>query len=136
MKWIVLIAPSPYEPQDADMLTFGAPYADPDTYGSVNKLFKNQKAFFEKGERDVLKDRLEELLKTDASIYLSCEKEQLEKWTDRWIDSEAEGLRQHLLKESLNQIALKDHCSKGRNNLEEWREVYRELTGEGAGLIG
>ena len=59
------------------MLTFGAPYADPNIYGSVNKLFKNQKAFFEKGERDVLKDRLEELLKTDASIYLGCEKELL-----------------------------------------------------------
>ena len=52
------------------MLSFGAPFADPNIYGSVNKLFKNQKAFFEKGERDILKDRLEELLKTDASIYL------------------------------------------------------------------
>ena len=50
--------------KDADMLSFGTPYADSNDYGSVNRLFKNQKAFFEKGERDILKDRLEELLKT------------------------------------------------------------------------
>ena len=121
------LGPSPYEPQDADMLTFGAPYADPDTYGSVNKLFKNQKTFFEKGERDVLKNRLEEVLKIDATTYLGYEKEQLEKWTDRWIDSEAEGLRQHLLKESLNQIATERSLLQGTEQLEEWREVYRNL---------
>ena len=118
------IAPSPYESQDADMLFFGTPYADPNNYGSVNRLFKNQKAFFEKGERDVLKVRLEELLKADASIYLGREKELLEKWADSWIDSEAEGLRQHLLKESLNQIASERTLLQGTEQLSEWRNVY------------
>ena len=110
------------------MLSFGTPYADPNNYGSVNKLFKNQKAFFEKGERDVLKARLEELLKADASTYLGREKELLEKWADRWIDSEAEGLRQHLLKESLNQIASERSLLQGTEQLSEWRKVYEELT--------
>lgn len=124
------IAPSPYESQDADMLSFGTPYADPSTYGSVSRLFKNQKAFFEKGERDVLKYRLEELLKQDASIYLGKEKELLEKWADQWIDSEAEGLRQHLLKESLNQIASERTLLQGTEQLSEWRNVYEQLQAE------
>ena len=105
-------------------------------YRSVNRLFKNQKAFFEKGERDVLKARLEELLKQDASIYLGREKELLEKWTDRWIDSEAEGLRQHLLKESLNQIASERTLLQGTEQLSEWRAVYEKLQTEELGLIG
>ncbi|MFJ7933492.1 dynamin family protein [Sporosarcina sp. NPDC096371] len=121
------ISPSPYEAQDAEMLSFEAPYADPNVYSRVNKLFKNQKAFFEKGERDILKDRLEELLKQDASIYLGHEKELLEKWTDSWIDSEAEGLRQHLLKESLSQIASERTLLQGTEQLEEWRAVYNKL---------
>ncbi|WP_342512175.1 dynamin family protein [Sporosarcina sp. FSL K6-1522] len=121
------IVPSPYEPQDADMLTFGIAYADPTVYSSVNKLFKNQKAFFEKGERDILKARLEELLKEDASVYLGQEKELLEKWTDSWIDSEAEGLRQHLLKESLQQIASERTLLEGTEQLSEWRAIYEKL---------
>ncbi|HJF30160.1 MAG TPA: dynamin family protein, partial [Sporosarcina psychrophila] len=124
------IVPSPYEPQDADMLSFGFPYTDPNIYGSVNRLFKNQKAFFEKGERDVLKTRLEELLKEDASIYLGREKELLEKWADRWIESEAEGLRQHLLNESLNQIASERTLLQGTEQLSEWRKVYGKLQAE------
>jgi predicted GTPase len=121
------IAPSPYESEDADMLSFGVPYADADVYASVNRLFKNQKAFFEKGERDILKARLEELLKTDASIYLGKERELLERWTDQWIDSEAEGLRQHLLKESLNQIASERTLLQGTEQLGVWRSVYEKL---------
>ncbi len=121
------IVPSPYEPQDANMLSFGTPYVDSNVYSRVNKLFKNQKAFFEKGERDVLKDRLEELLKQDASIYLGHEKELLEKWADSWIASEAEGLRQHLLKESLDQIALERALLQGTEQLGEWRAVYEKL---------
>lgn len=121
------VVPSPYEPQEAEMLTFATPYEDPGVYSSVNKLFKNQKAFFEKGERDVLKDRLGELLKQDASIYLGEEKEQLAKWTDSWIESEAEGLRQHLLQESLNQIASERSLLQGTEQLEEWKKVYDDL---------
>ena len=35
-----------------------------------------------------------------------------------WIDSEAEGLRQHLLKESLNQIASERTLLQGTEQLE------------------
>jgi hypothetical protein len=113
--------------QDADMLSFRPPFKDPNVYTKVNRLFKNQKAFFEKGERDILKARLEELLKTDASIYLGKERELLERWTDQWIDSEAEGLRQHLLKESLNQIASERTLLQGTEQLGVWRSVYEKL---------
>ena len=77
-----------------------------------------------------MKTRLEELLKEDASIYLGREKELLEKWADRWIESEAEGLRQHLLNESLNQIASERTLLQGTEQLSEWRKVYGKLQAE------
>ncbi|MFS0576329.1 dynamin family protein [Sporosarcina sp. 179-K 3D1 HS] len=120
-------APAPYEPQDAEMLSFEAPYADPNVYSSVNKLFKNPKSFFEKGDRDVLKEKLEELMKQDAAVYLGKEKEKLEKWADAWIDSEAEGLRQHLLKQSLDQIASERALLSATEELGEWRAIYEKL---------
>lgn len=120
-------APAPYEPQDAEMLSFDMPYPDPDVYNSVNKLFKNPKSFFERGDRDVLKEKLEELMKQDAATYLGKEKEKLEKWADAWIDSEAEGLRQHLLKQSLDQIASERTLLSATEALGEWRAIYEKL---------
>ncbi|CAM3053382.1 dynamin family protein [Filibacter tadaridae] len=121
------LTPSPYETNDADMLNFRFPYPTVNPYSSVNKLFKNQKAFFERGEREVLRSRLEEQLKNDAAIYLGKERELLEKWSERWIEDESEGLRQHLLKESLDQIESERNLLQGTEKLAEWRDVYETL---------
>src|SRR5690606_18514398 len=64
------ISPSPYETEDKEMLSFATPFENPMVYKDVNRLFKNQKSFFERGDRLVLRDQLEERLKQDASIYL------------------------------------------------------------------
>ena len=125
---------SPYETKDADMLSFGTPFPDSNVYSGVNRLFKNQKAFFEKGERDNLKERLEGLLKKDAAMYLGVEKERLEKWAARWIDDEAEGLRQHILKECMNQIASERTLLHGTDKIEEWRMIYEKLQAEGLAI--
>jgi len=69
--------------------------------------------------------------KGDAISFCSKdEKELLEKWADRWIDSESEGLRQHLLKESLNQIASERTLLQGTEQLSEWRTAYEKLQTE------
>ena len=67
--------------------TFNAPFTNPNVYSSVNRVFKNQSSFFERGDRDVLKNRLEELLKNDTAIYLGEEKERIEKWANQWIEA-------------------------------------------------
>ncbi|MBB4823723.1 putative GTPase [Sporosarcina luteola] len=124
---------SPYEPAEANMLTFTAPFEASEKYKSVNKYFKNQKAFFEKGDRDKLRAALEETLKTDASSYLGNEKEKLDQWAEGWIESEAEGLRQHLLAGSLEQIRSERSLLQDTEQLEEWRAIYAKI---GQGVKG
>ncbi|ARJ40237.1 GTPase [Sporosarcina ureae] len=124
------IVPSPYEPSDKDMLSFETPYEDPMVYSAVNKSFKNQKAFFERGDRDILKVKLEEILKKDASSYLGDQKERIEKWADLWIDDEAEALRVHLLQESLVQIESERTLLDGSEQLEHWQKIYEKIRQE------
>ncbi|MFD1928182.1 dynamin family protein [Sporosarcina siberiensis] len=122
---------SPYDAMETELLTFDAPFTDSSIYSSVNRVFKNQKSFFEKGDRDILRDKLEVLLKKDTALYLGEEKEVLEKWTNQWIESEAEGLRQHLLKECLNQIASERTLLNQTETIHEWEKVYEKLQKEG-----
>ncbi|MCG7343070.1 dynamin family protein [Sporosarcina sp. ACRSL] len=128
------IAPSPYEADDAEMLSFVAPFENPSIYKDVNRLFKNQKSFFEKGERLVLKNRLEERLKEDASTYLGKEKERIEIWAEQWVEAEAEGLRLHLLNQSIKQIESERFLLHDTEQLEEWRKVHEKIQLTGAGL--
>ncbi|ARK26039.1 GTPase [Sporosarcina sp. P37] len=124
------IVPSPYEPNDKEMLSFDIPYEDPMVYSAVNKSFKNQKAFFERGDRDILKAKLEEKLKGDASSYLGDQKERIEKWADLWINDEAEALRVHLLQESLVQIESERTLLDGSEQLEQWQNIYETIRQE------
>ncbi|MEZ7171594.1 dynamin family protein [Sporosarcina sp. OR05] len=127
------IAPSPYETEDAVMLSFPQPFEDPTIYKDVNRAFKNQKAFFEKGERLLLRDLLEERLKEDASMYLGKEKERIEQWAEQWIETEAEGLRLHLMTQSLQQIESERALLLDAHQLEEWRQVYGKIQLKGMG---
>ncbi|MDV6378592.1 dynamin family protein [Sporosarcina sp. GW1-11] len=124
------IVPSPYEPNDQDMLSFELPYENPEVYSAVNKTFKNQKSFFERGDRDILKAKLEEVLKGDASNYLGDQKERIEKWADLWIENEAEALRLHLLQESLVQIGSERTLLDGSEQLEQWQSIYEKIRSE------
>ena len=121
------ISPSPYEAEDAEMLSFAAPFENPSVYKDVNRVFKNQKSFFERGERLVLKERLEERLKQDAAIYLGEEKERIELWADHWIEAETEGLRLHLLKQSIKQIESERSLLQDTEQLEEWRAIHEKI---------
>ncbi|MFS0687870.1 dynamin family protein [Sporosarcina sp. 179-K 8C2 HS] len=127
------ISPSPYEAEDAEMLSFAAPFENPAVYKDVNRSFKNQKSFFEKGERLVLKNRLEERLKEDASIYLGKEKERIEFWAEQWIEAEAEGLCLHLLNQSLKQIESERSILKDTEQLDEWRAIHKKIQLKGMG---
>ncbi|WOV89063.1 dynamin family protein [Sporosarcina oncorhynchi] len=121
------ISPSPYEPDDADMLSFKSPFEKPSVYSGVNRLFKNQKAFFEKGERLILREQLEERLKQDSSLYLGNEKERIEQWAEQWIEGESEGLRKHLLNQSVQQIESERALLSDSEQLEEWRTTYEKI---------
>lgn len=116
-----------YEAAESEMLSFTEPFEDPTVYNSVNKLFKNARAFFERGERDLLKDALEERLKNDSEAFLASMKTRLEQWENEWIDREAEALREHLLKACETQINTERTLLEGTEKLDEWRAIYEKL---------
>ncbi len=122
--------PASYETEEADLLSFTRPFQEIDAYKSVNKLFKNGKAFFERGEREQLKNRLEELLRQDTERYLNEENSRIEQWANQWIGKEADHLRKHLLHECLTQIESERILLDGAENLEEWRAVYNKIQGK------
>lgn len=126
-KYDETFSPTIYEPKEMEMLSFEHPYPNPAVYKDVNKLFKNERTFFERGERDKLKEVLQEKLKNDASIYLKEENERMDGWVETWINEEAEALRHHLLKESLTQLESERTLLEGTNKLEEWRTLYEKI---------
>ena len=122
-----IFAPVLYEPKESMMLSFESPFPNPSVYNQVNRLFKNDRSFFEKGDREKLKERLEELLKKDTATYLNEEKKQLEQWVIQWIEDEAGALQEHLLNECIAQIDSERTLLEENEKIEEWRAVYDKL---------
>lgn len=122
--------PTLFEPKEADILSFEFPFPDSAVYNSVNRLFRNEKSFFERGDRDKLKTRLEELLRKDTELYLDSEKKRLEIWVVQLIEEEAEALRVHLLKECLTQIESERTLLTETDKIDEWRNLYNSLQKE------
>lgn len=121
------IAPVLYEPAESDLLNFVQPYADASVYEKANRFYKNERAFFERGDRDKTKAALEEVLKEDAAVYLEEQKERLNEWQRNWLEREAEQLQNHLLVESMEQIQSERVLLDGDEKLEEWRALYDQI---------
>ena len=91
------------------MLDFTGPFANHEPYSSVKSHFRNVKAFFEKNEKENLKEALEKLTKPDAQSYLDSEKGKLLAWASSYIATESEMLRQHIVEQALQQIETERH---------------------------
>lgn len=116
-----------YEPEEPNILDFTGPFADREKYASVKSYYKNQKAFFEKNEKEQLKDALESLTKPDAQSYLEQEKTRLHDWAIDLISAEAESLRLHLLEQAIEQIETERLLLQEESRLASWKDIYAQL---------
>ncbi|WJY28556.1 dynamin family protein [Sporosarcina trichiuri] len=121
------LSPSLFDAPDAELLTFSAPFRELDRYRHVNRLFKNAKSFFEKGDRTLLQEKLMELLKKDADAYLEEERQRLGVWVDRWLDSTSEQLAVHLQQEAAAQLAAERNLLESHEQLEDWKLIYSKI---------
>ena len=119
----------PYESDEPSILDFVGPFEQHNKYESVKSYFRNVKAFFEKNEKEQLKDALEKLTKPDAEIYLQQEKARLIDWSNSYIDAEAEVMRKALEHQAIEQIATERTLLQEESRLAEWKEIYRQLHG-------
>lgn len=121
------IAPVPYEPAEGDLITFEAPFENPKIYAKGNKFYKNERSFFEKGDSEKTKSYLEDVLKKDAANYLAVQEERLSEWQNQWIEGEVQALQNHLLVESLAQLASERALLEQEEKLAQWRKLYDEI---------
>ncbi|WP_332648942.1 dynamin family protein [Lysinibacillus sp. 54212] len=116
-----------YEPGEPSILDFTGLFADREKYASVKSYYKNQKAFFEKNEKEQLKEALEGLTKPDAQGYIEQEKKRLEDWANGFITTEAESLRLHLLDQAIEQIETERLLLQEESRLASWKDIYAQL---------
>lgn len=116
-----------YEFEDAELLDFEGPFEDFNKYASVKSYFKNTKSFFEKNEKEQLKQALEDMTKPDAERYLEEEKQRMMDWAKEQIAKEAEGLRKHIYHQAMNQIHTERLLLQEESRLATWKEIYQQL---------
>ncbi|AQU79598.1 GTPase [Planococcus faecalis] len=117
---------TPYEVQEANSLDMTKPFTEAD-YSSVKSYYKNNKSFFEKNEKEKLRDALQALMEPDALSYLDKEKKVLSNWAEFWIEQEAEGLRQHILRQAVDQIDSERTLLQQSEKLAQWKQLYSNL---------
>lgn len=117
----------PFELEDPEILEFTGPFNDYNKYKEVNKLFKNSKAFFEKNERFLLRDKLEEISKPDAKIYLDEQGVRMTAWAQAIITEQADALRKNLEKQAVRQIETERNLLQEESKLAEWKGIYNNL---------
>lgn len=116
-----------YEPEEPSLLDFTGPFAEREKYASVKSHFKNTKAFFEKNEKENLKNALEQLTKPDAQSYLDAEKTRLRNWATEFIAKEANHLRQHISSQAIEQIETERLLLQEESRLEVWKDIYKQI---------
>ena len=116
-----------YEGTEPQLMEFTGPFSDITPYTSVKSHFKNVKAFFEKNEKEQLRDALEQLTKPDAQKFLDVEKAKLVEWAAGYLSIEAENLRQHMLEQALEQIETERLLLQEESRLAIWKDIYEQL---------
>ena len=116
-----------YDHEEPAILDFEGPFSEHEKYASVKSNFRSVKAFFEKNEKELLKDALEKVTKPDAEIYLQQEKERLLSWSGEFINGEANVMRTQLESQALAQISTERELLQEESRLTEWKAVYRQL---------
>ncbi|RNF40762.1 dynamin family protein [Planococcus salinus] len=120
---------TPYEVEEATLLDVGRPFEQAN-YASVKSYYKNNKSFFEKNEKEKLRDALQALMEPDALRYLEMEKAGLAEWAEFWIEQEAEGLRQHIMRQAVDQIDSERTVLQEQEKLIDWKDRYSNLVHE------
>ena len=120
---------TPYEVEESIGLEPDKAFAGA-AYSSVKSYYRNNKSFFEKNEKEKLRDALQALMEPDASKYLAKEKAKIGEWAETWIEQEAEGLRQHMLRQAVDQIDSERTVLQQQEILDQWKNLFSNLIAE------
>ncbi|MFB5086735.1 dynamin family protein [Psychrobacillus sp. PGGUH221] len=126
-EWNESFTFTPHESEDRDLLEFVGPFEEIQKYENVKSYFKNNKSFFEKNDKEKLRDSLSEQTKIEAESYLKLEHDRLTKWADQYVDIETEAVRLKWLNESIIQIDAERNLLEQEETLAKWKEIYAKI---------
>jgi len=118
---------TPLDFSELDGLPFSGPFKKVDPYRPVNKLFKNTKTFFERNEKEILRDELSALTKEEAARYLDAEGARILSVAMAYLSTNAERLRIHLLDQSIEQSETERRSLVDAAPLKAWKETLQVI---------
>lgn len=116
-----------FEMEEPSILEFEGLFTDRSKYASVKSYFKNQKSFFEKNEKEKLKDALEGMLKPDTQTHIDGEKKRLVAWLEAYIDEQSAKLNEHIRHQAIEQIETERMLLEEEGRLAAWKDIYAKL---------
>ncbi len=91
------------------------------------KYFKNAKSFFEKNEKKLMEEELQQLLKPLADLYLEEQKLRLEEYFNPFVEQEFTGLLHHIHEDINEQFKAMLAVLHEKIDLEEWTAIREKL---------
>lgn len=116
-----------FEMEEPSILDFDGLFEDLSKYAGVKSYFKNQKAFFEKNEKEKLKEALEGMLKPDTQTHIEVEKKRLVQWLESYIDEQSAKLNEHIRHQAIEQIETERMLLEEEGRLAVWKDIYAKL---------
>ncbi|WP_144511386.1 dynamin family protein [Bacillus sp. FJAT-22090] len=126
--WNASFTYAPHEFETHDLLNFQGPFEHMKKYESVKSFYKNNKSFFEKNEKEKLRDALSEQTKVEAEMYLQQQQARLFQWVEQCTDLEAEAVRLKWLNESITQIDAERDLLEQEEMLANWKKIYSTIS--------
>ena len=108
-------------------MTFDGPFQDATPYVSVKRHFRNAKAFFEKNEKEQLKEELATLTKQDALTYTAVQEERLLAVATAHLDVSLTSLSENLLRQALEQLESERATLQEQETLTPYKQAADQI---------
>ncbi|MGM0845449.1 MAG: dynamin family protein [Bacillota bacterium] len=121
---------SPYERSEPGVIDFSNSFSEVERerFQPALRQFKNSKDFFENNGKKKVMEKLKEDLQDPADHYLESSKEIILEWALEFMEIEHGRMTDSLLSQSTDQIDSWLEALQSVENLENWKEVYTELS--------
>jgi len=93
-----------------------------ETFSPALALFKNAKTFFEKNEKQLMQNKLEDILSPLADQYLFNEKEKLSQWIKEILDEQFNRLKNSLASECEEQFSAWMEALEATENIQDGKK--------------
>lgn len=119
---------SPFEAPAMTSVHFEGPFQDATPYQSVKQYFRNPKAFFERNEKEQLKDALIQLTKPDATSYLETEEQRLRELAQQHVARLLDEMYARISETLHKQIEMERTSLATTDHLEQFKQAYTSIS--------